>query len=528
MVKKPNKLLQKLIAFGEKIPVVKQFLKRKKTRRRLEIVAVVFIVVIAIFSYLTNPFVKFSIVFDPYSEIGFENNQYTMNFESNLVLKDNAFGYQLAWLKAGWHIINSRFTGGKKTPRTTVDEIIHEIHQIRFDPTKPYLISGDHFSILYPRSLGIFYHSILDSRTALDTQDWQNRQLIYLKTVAYALDVYVQSDFTSTTIVPIGPKSVALINIYALPSDTIYSMLYALERTQGDQQLRQVYPFEVELGFETPFATKQASKQLVEKYKDDLKRLIENYYNYAYDSESGLIRKDIFLSGAKDIMKRQSAFYDNVMLWKTSQLAQSLGILEKDETFLSEYKERIIDSFWYEPGGYFLEDLSEKSINEKWYSSDWLIAFQIGFLDAADPQERVYLEKSVSYIQRNALDQPFGLQFHADKRPERLYGVVNWVASEYGSTAIWSNWGMEYIKLTLVLAQQTGKEEYLLKAKEQLDKYAYNIKRYRGYPEVYDEQGDFYKTFLHKSVRRTGWVVSYEEARAMYEWTDENWQQFAR
>jgi hypothetical protein len=78
---------------------------------------------------------------------------------------------------------------------------------------------------------------------------------------------------------------------------------------------------------------------------------------------------------------------------------------------------------------------------------------------------------------------------------------------------------MEYTKLLAHLAQITGKELYLEQADKQLSAYAYNIKRYRGYPEVYNSSGDFFQQAFYKSVRQTGWIVSFEQAQAMIEFT---------
>jgi hypothetical protein len=140
-----------------------------------------------------------------------------------------------------------------------------------------------------------------------------------------------------------------------------------------------------------------------------------------------------------------------------------------------------------------------------------------GFLDPAKPEELQYFVRSVRYIQRNAIDQPFGLQFHPDFHPGQLVPLVRFVAPEYGSTAIWSNWGQEYTKLLVRLYQVTKDQQYLQRAGEQIESYTFNIKRYQGYPELYDKNGDFFRKFFYKSVRQTGWVVSFEEARGMYE-----------
>lgn len=488
--------------------------KRKKMIKRFGYFFVFFTIIVAIFSYFTNPFVRFSLVKDPYAHVVIEDNKISLQSGDDVLLKEGRYVDFIAQLKSGWHIVSSRFSGGKKASSNTVDEIINEIHLVRFDPSEPYLISGDHFSVLYPRSLGIFYHSILDDRTALSETDWQNRQVIYLKTLAYASSVYSQSDQLSTTIVPVGPGSVALMNIYAVPSDTLYSLLFAYQQLMDNSYQRENYPYENDVSYD--LSTVEATKTLLELHKEDLNRHYQGFRDYAFDEETGLIKKDVLLSGTKDIMKKYGAFYDNVVFWKTTQLAQELGVIEQDQQWLVDYKQRILDTYWLENQGHFVEDLSEGSLNEKWYSSDWLIAFQTGFLNPEIEEEKQYLVRTVDYIQRNAIDRPFAIQYHPDKRRDRMYGIVKWFSPEYGATAVWSNWGMEYTKLLMRLAEVENNYEYLEEAKTHLDAYTFNIKRYQGYPEVYDKEGDFYRTPLYKSIRRTGWVVTYEQAREMY------------
>lgn len=473
----------------------------------------VVILLVSLFSYFTNPFVRFSLVRDPNQITWNDAGDLTLSNRSPVILRSNFWNSVLAQLKSGYHIVGGRVGGGKKASQQSVDEIIRQIHQLRFNPENPFIISGDHFSMLYPRSLGIFYHSILDPRTALDETDWRNRQAIYLKTLAYALEVFSQSDSLSTTIVPIGPRSVVLANFYAPPSDTLYSLLYALKVLRDETEITDRYPF---VG--TPSArlrTASAAGQLLVQYKDVLVRHNQTYRDLVYDEAAGLVKKNQLLSGTKDITIRHGAFYDNVIFWKTQKLAQELGIIEEDQEFLDSLKQRILQTFWREGEGVFLEDLSEEALENTYYSSDWLIAFQTGFLDSRIPEERRILEKAVSYIERNAIDQPFGLQYHPDLRRHRQYRPVRWFAPSYGSTAIWSNWGIEYIKLLTLLARETRQASYLGRAERQLESYTFNIKRYRGYPEVYDDDGDFYRTPFYKSVRQTGWVVTYEQARAL-------------
>ncbi|MEO8582055.1 MAG: hypothetical protein ABI425_05795 [Patescibacteria group bacterium] len=502
-------------------PTIHRLFHKLKTKRRIKrrVLKVLFVLLIcvAVFSYFTNPFVRFSLIVDPFHAVDYKDGQFVLEDDASTFVKHDAFFKQLALIKTGWHILNSRYVGGPKAKSGSVEEIIKAIHQLRFNPAQPFLISGDHFSMLYPRSLGIFYHSLMDPRTALDEQDWKDRQLLYLKTEAYALQVYENSDRLSTTIVPVAPRSVVLLNFYATPSDTLYSLLYGLKMIEDETTIERLYPYPSNVEASFALQTNNQAAQLLAQHKTSLIRQFQNYVAEVYNPQTGLIRRDITLSGTKDVTHRESAFYDNVIFWRTQQLAQELGLIQKDELFLTELKKKIIRAFWDDTTGVFLEDLSTVSQQQHAYSSDWLIVQMTGFLDPAIPEERYYFVRSVEYIQRNEIDQPFGLRYQADLRKSEVVGLVRLVAPTYGTTAIWSNWGQEYIKLLVRLGQTTGDQKYLDQAKNQLDAYTFNIKRYRGYPEVYDSTGDFFRTAVYKSVRQTGWVVSYEQAKAMYD-----------
>lgn len=499
--------------------------KRKRVTSKIVWWTGLFLIALGIFSYLTNPFVRFSIVNDEISQISYDDNEIKLSQEYSLKVKDRAFYNQLAFFKSGWHIITSKFSGGRKASRSSVDQIISEIHIKRFDPNLPFIISGDHFSVFYNRSLGIFYHSLLDQRTALSNEDWINRQLIYTKSLLYALDVYSQTDRLSTTIVPIGPHSVALLNIYAYPSDTLYSLLYAIAALKDDS-VHQIYNYQGANPLSLDQITSPVADSILNIYRDDLIRHVNLYLEKVVDPQTKLVKKDIHISSTKDLVKRESSFYDNVIMWKTLALAADLGIVEIEQNFLPDLKNKIINTFWLPEENHFLDHLSQDSIEGNFYSSDWLIAFQTGFLDPKNQNDLVYLVKSVEYIKRNAIDRPFGVSYQAERRPSETHLLPRLLAPDYGSRAIWSNWGMEYTKLLLSLAQVTKDITYLTEADHQISAYAYNIRRYRGYPEVYTNEGDFYRQFFYKSIRQTGWVVSFEQARAMLEWTKLNWNSF--
>ncbi len=476
------------------------------------LIALFTLAALMIYSALSNPYGRISRVRNPF-ETEKRGRTIALHKRFDLEVKKSRFWRLFAFAKCGWHIVSNVFAG-EKAKSVTVQGVIRDIHRVRFDPKKPYLISGDHFNVFYPRNLGTFYYATLDPRTALGKTDWQNRQRIYLQTTAYALAAFQGNGDCTTTIVPVGPHAVACINIYRYPSDALYGILFALAALRDNSFFGKRYPFETENGFGVE--TKEAADALVEEYRQVIVDLIWKYYDQVYDPVRGLIRADIHISSAKDITERSSAFYDNVIFWKTFKLADILGLDGLPEVDLGALKSRILETYWYEGEGYFLEDRSADGIAGRYYSADWLAAYFTGFLDVSKPEERRYLERAASYTMEKGIDMPFPLRYQAEDRAERQVAIVRFAVASYGGTAIWSFWGAEFIKLLTALYEYTGQEAYLDRAGRHIASYENNMIRCRGYPEVYETGGDMLRTPFYNSVRQTGWVVGFEQAVAMY------------
>jgi hypothetical protein len=221
------------------------------------------------------------------------------------------------------------------------------------------------------------------------------------------------------------------------------------------------------------------------------------------------------MSGAKDITKRQSSFYDNVVFWKTTQLAMALGLIKNEPGFLAALKERILATFWLNDEGYFLEDLSAEGKQHRYYSSDWLIVLATHFLDPEDNVERSYFERSIAYIRKQNIAKPFAIKYQHETRAHRQFAVVRLAVASYGGDSIWSFWGMEYIKALLLLYRATHNKTYLEEADYNIDQYEQAMKRDQGFPEVYDAKGRLLQTPLYRSIRMTGWVIGFDQVRAM-------------
>ena len=507
------KYMINILTFKERIPLPPAQFRIPLTSITVSF-SFIFIIFLSLgcYFYLTNPFNNTNIV-TPLYEVISTNSGLDIEQKQSLRVINNPIVKALAWAKAGFHIISNVYAGSAKSKFSDSESIIRDIYTQRFDPSRPYITSGDHFSVLYPRNLGTFYIPTLDPRVKSSDDIWKNRQISMLKSVAFALEVFSQNGEPCTTIVPLGYEYYTCIPVYAYPSDSMYSLLFTLESMGSSKELERIYPYTNDSILQ--LSTQNASNTLLKKYKKSLQKLLENYIGTVYDTKTGLVKKDIHISGMKDITQRSSAFYDNVIYWRTLELADMLGLKKTSQGELSSLKEKILKTYWYEEGGYFLEDRSSESLSQHFYSSDWLVVLFTGFLSPSNIQERMYYEKSFAYIQKSGLNKPFGLPYQKEDRGSRQFPIVRMFLQEYGGTAIWSFWGTEYIKALVLTGNASSNQSYIFEAQRQLDAYKKNIETYRGFPELYNRKGEMLSTPFYKSIRQTGWVINYDQAHSI-------------
>ncbi|HEV2339674.1 MAG TPA: hypothetical protein VGT05_02785 [Patescibacteria group bacterium] len=409
--------------------------------------------------------------------------------------------------------IASTFINPEKPLLGNEEEIISQIHKLRYNAQAPYLITGSHFHQSYVRNRGIFSNALLDPRISSTEQDWQQKQAIALKTIALDLEVFRLAQRDYTTIVQLGGNKFTAINIYARPSDSLFSILYTLSALTDPLFLPQVFPTPSPVKTVHSLNTVSAAKKLILAHKSGLKLLVENYLSEVLDTQTGLVRKNIHLSSARDGIKRISSFYDNVIAWATCRLAKDLRIDEFNRYNLQKWKRKLITEFWDDKNGTFKDDLSQ---NNLLFSADAFIVTSSGFLQTNNAQDRNYLFKMIAYVQKNKLDHPFPLHYSKANEPKKLYWPVRVFAPSYMGESIWSHWGIEYIKTLILLSPYNP--EYLKEARRYLAAYKQNIVRYGGYPELYDARGRNFKNRLYKSVLHNSWIINYEQAKMLLEY----------
>ncbi len=398
--------------------------------------------------------------------------------------------------------------------------IIQQIHATRFDPSKPYVITGAHYSDLYIRNLGVFFNSLLDPRLPTTSEDWQNRQRIALQTVQYDLEFFRQAGRAVTTIVPLGGDRFTGVNIYEEPSDALFGVLYTLRALSDDSFIVTVFPSTTTIAPQPPLKTTQAASQLLDKYRPVLEKILNHYLTTALDPQTNLVRRDIHLSSARDGVKRESSFYDNVIVWGTVQLADQLQIPHSPTPPADEWKQHIITTFWDEQNGIFRDDLRgcdqlAEHCPPAVFSADSLIVTSTRFFDLKNDQDRSKLHRMLDYIRSQQLDVPFPLRYSRTNSDTPKHFTVQVFAPSYMGDGIWSHWGMEYVKALILVGDSYPDSQKI--AAQHLQTYASLIEKNGGYPELYNTDGSAFSSSLLRGVLHTGWVVNYEQARMMAE-----------
>lgn len=480
------------------------FARKHKLAIRVAVICLAIFIAFHAYLSLTNPYAKLSVVQQPYTTMLSKDGNIKITKKFDLQVHDNPAAQLLGYYKSGFLIAQNTLFGGKAVPGDSANQIIGNIHNTRFDPSKPYLISGDQFSVLYIRNLGVFYHSLLNPNTALDKEDWGKRQQIYLQASLYALDGLAKSSSIKTTVVPVGPRSVAMTAVHpgTTGSDTVYGLLYALNQLSTPTASQDgAYKLQ----------TVQATRQIIRERHSDLKAIYQRYLAAVRDSTGNgdYVKAEVNLASARDGANRSQSFYDSMVLWKTRQLAQQLGLSDESTASIESSRQRLIAAYWSSKTGCFRDELAKPGS----YSSDWLLAPPAGFLN----YDRDYdmLASCVDYIRKQGLTKPLPIRYTNDETSEPW--AVRTFAPSYGSTAIWSYWGAEYItmlaELHAIRPDVTMRDEAL----QDIKKWDQAIVVNHGYPETLDANGDFLRTPLYKSIRNTGWVVQFEYAKWLLE-----------
>lgn len=298
--------------------------------------------------------------------------------------------------------------------------------------------SAGHFNLFYIRDFGI-------STQALINLGYKQK---VVKTLSSALETYSRNNKITTTI----SKSKAAFDFPYYTPESVAYLLHSI-RISG-------------------------ANDLVEKHKFFIEKEIRRAFFQSFDSERGIIKKDRFFSSMKDNALRNSSLYNNVMI---AMLSKDIDYFKLYNPFKNyNLKKTIKDKFWN--GSYFLDDLSGLD----YVAGDAnVFPYWTGLFDS-----KKMIKSSLDAIYNERLDKPFPLKYTKEKPGDYLL-FESLFAPNYEGNTIWTNVGQCFIDVVNKVDKK--------KAKEYVNQYVLNLKKYKNYIEVFNPDGTPYKTTFYYS-----------------------------
>ena len=304
-------------------------------------------------------------------------------------------------------------------------------------------VSNGHFNQFYARDFGMCIDSLLKLGYKKEVKN----------TLKYALSIYYNADKITTQI---SPTSKVVDFPYYTPESLSY-IVYSLARLND--------------------------KELISEYKEFILSKVLEVKKHI--NSKGLLRKDKYYSSMKDHSKRKSSCYNNCMLGFLKINLEKLKFKTHMQDY--DYEKLLMDHFWR--GEYFVDDLSGKNI----LSSDAnTYPFWTGVI-----KDKSMFEKSFNSIKKEGLDFPFALKYTKDKLKDHNFAGV--LVPNYEGNTIWVHLGMNYLE---VLSKFNKKSEL----KKHLKSYEGLVKKHKNFLEVYDENGEEFKSLFYRSEKNMLWA----------------------
>lgn len=278
-----------------------------------------------------------------------------------------------------------------------------------------------------------------------------------LKCLAYTLEAYSRFGGITTTISPAGVPF-DFPNVYS--PDSVALLFYSLK--------------------------KAGATGLVSRYKAFLNKEVARFYRVVVDQKTGLVRRGVHFSGARDFAVRDSSCYDNCMLALMAETTDELGL---ESPFEACYEEKIEEAFW--TGSYFLDDLSGK---RNLTSDANIFPFWTGVFD-----DKGMLKSVVGCIREEKLDSPFPIKYSSGREDRML--ALEFFVPGWQRSCIWPLLAPIYISLV--------KRVYPRLAREYVRKYGAVIERDGTLRELYNPQGLPYASLFYAADEGMLWAASF-------------------
>jgi hypothetical protein len=343
--------------------------------------------------------------------------------------------------------------GGFRKYEGTPVQICEQIVKDAYDPERRYFrVSSGHFCEFYMRDFAFCCEALVSLGYAKEVE----------LTLRYALEHFrihgrvegsISPDGKPFTFPRYGPDSLALL-------------LYALRRT--------------------------GNEQLAVEYHKFLRSQVDEFLKRVVDPATLLPYKEKRFSCIRDHARRKAACYDAVMIAVVARESAALGLefplTEKEIT------DAIIANYW--SGIYFFEDLTKQSV----VAGDAnVFPFWTGIITGHEMRDNALAAMQAAYLDE-ILPLRYVGKLHKDREKVGLH-IANLFAKDYETDSIWAHLGLAYLR---VLADHNPEL-----CRKHLAQYTKRIEKYKTFLEVYDSNGEPFRTAFYVTDEAMLWAANY-------------------
>jgi hypothetical protein len=233
---------------------------------------------------------------------------------------------------------------------------------------------------------------------------------------------------------------------------------------------------------------------LIIKYKAFLEKEIDYYFTKVFDPKINMVYKNKHFSSMKDYAKRQSATYDNSMMYMLAVDLDTLGLYNPFSSYKKKIQKAIKKELWN--GKYFYDDFSKKKVvtGDAQVFPFWCGVFHV--------RSRMFAS-CLRVIQKEGLDMPFPLKYTAKRTAASKMHAIDKVMGTYERNTLWMHLGLCYLD---VIRKHNKK---LLQ--EYLGHYTEQIEKHKTFLELYDETGKAFKNRVYVTDEGMLWASKYLE-----------------
>jgi len=370
-----------------------------------------------------------------------------------------------------------------------------------FDPVRHSFITtgSPHARACYPRNFAWFYPTLMDPATVIDRADFENRMNLIVRSLEMILKVSGTTPYT-TTLIPLTSKSMAAVNYVKPPSDSVLGILAGIEQ----------------LAFSGARDAACEGMRLLDQYGNDLRaqmgHLLGELKPSTFDGTTcPLLDAEDNRSSATDTRGGKLRFIVAANVWATTARALALKLV--DEEFihghlgfdLAEYKRRILRMF--AAAGYTRNSL-DREMDER-ESSEITLDFahvHRGFWTFATDEELSAFKATADRILADsAFADASGDTFFVSSGGVH-YGLMHrYTVPRYHGRTVWPNFNVAFAERLLEFDERTKVTGYRDRAERILRGVKNIVARNGGYPELVDEHGKLYKTWIYRGAMADSW-----------------------